>query len=81
MSRSKGVSSSTLALNSNSKIGLVRFLQLNPQPKMVEVLLKAKYKKKVMTESERETQQRGDLESKTSTSKGSAPENLQLRMY
>ena len=34
-----------------------------------------------MTESERETQQRGELESKTSTSKGSAPENLQLRMY
>ena len=35
-----------------SKIGVVRFLQLNPQPKMVADLMKSMYKSEVHTESE-----------------------------
>ena len=48
MSRSKATTTTT----SSVKMGLTRFLQLNPQPKMVEALLKAQCKKLVLTEEQ-----------------------------
>lgn len=50
MSRSK--TTTTKATGSTVKMSLTRFLQLNPQPKMVEALLKARCKRLVMTEEE-----------------------------
>lgn len=45
-------SSASSEAPSEPKIGVVRFLQLNPQPKMVEDLMKSMYKKEVHTETE-----------------------------
>ena len=50
MSRSKATTAATTY--GSVKMGLTRFLQLNPQPKMVEALLKAQCKKLVLTEEE-----------------------------
>lgn len=50
MSRSK--TTTTKATGSTVKMSLTRFLQLNPQPKMVEALLKARCQRLVMTEEE-----------------------------